>query len=141
MTARILPVEGYLPKRITDDQVGFFLTKGFMTLNTEQIGDVVVVLMPEGALDAGVAPEFKAAAAALVAPGAKVVFDLSTTRFVDSSGLGAIVSTLRKLHEVKGDVRLCCLNKPVRALFELVRMHKVFEIFNTREDAVNSYGA
>ena len=111
-----------------------------MTLITEQVGDVVVVVMPEGTLDASIAQEFKTAVASLVAPGAKIVFDLEPTRFVDSSGLGAIVSTLRKLHEVRGDVRLCRLNKPVRALFELVRMHKVFEIFNTREEAVNSYG-
>lgn len=110
-----------------------------MKLMTETVGDVKVVETPGDALDASTAPDFKAAAAVLVKPEAKVIFDMSNTEFVDSSGLGAIVSILRRLHEVKGDLKLCGLKKPVRALFELVRMHRVFEIFNTRDEAIRSF--
>lgn len=110
-----------------------------MTLTTEVIGDVRVVETPGKALDASTAPDFKVASSVFVQPQAKLIFDLSKTDFVDSSGLGVIVSTLRRIHEVKGDLKLCGLKKPVRALFELVRMHRVFEIFNTRDEAIRSF--
>ena len=60
---------------------------------------------------------------------------------MDSSGCGAILSYLRQLNTVGGDLKLCCINKPVRALFQLVRMHRIFDILNTREEAVKAYQA
>ena len=74
------------------------------------------------ALDASNAPEFKTAIGKLIAPKARMIFDMSGLKFVDSSGLGAILSCLRNLHSVSGDLKLCAMNKPVRALFELVRI-------------------
>jgi anti-sigma B factor antagonist len=105
----------------------------------ESFEDVTVVELPGAALDSSISPDFKAAASLLMKPGAKVVFDLTRTRFVDSMGLGVIVSCLRQVHAVKGELKLCGLNNAVRTLFELVRMHRVFEIFNTREEAVRSF--
>jgi anti-sigma B factor antagonist len=69
-----------------------------------------------------------------------VVFDLRELRFVDSSGLGAILSCLRQLNAKGGDLKLCEMTKPVRALFELVRMHKIFDIYVTKEQALRALG-
>lgn len=111
-----------------------------MTLNTETIGNVVIVTLPGETLDAGNAKVLKDDLAAVLQPGAKLVFDLSQLRFVDSSGLGLLLSSLRQVHHTGGDLRLCGMNKAVRALFELVRMHRIFEIFATRDEAKASYG-
>jgi len=73
-------------------------------------------------------------------PCSKVVFDLRELRFVDSSGLGAILSCLRQLNAKGGDLKLCEMTKPVRALFELVRMHKIFDIYVTRGEALRAIG-
>jgi anti-sigma B factor antagonist len=110
-----------------------------MELIVEKIGNVSVATVPGETLDAGSAKEFKAAAAPMLTPGAKVIFDLSGLRFVDSSGLGALLSCLRQLNGVGGDLKLCGTSKPVRALFELVRMHRVFQLCNSREDAVRAF--
>jgi anti-sigma B factor antagonist len=64
---------------------------------------------------------------------------LSEVGFIDSSGLGAILSCYRHLQFTNGDLRLCCLSEQVRTLFELVRMHRVFDIYGTREEAMASY--
>jgi anti-sigma B factor antagonist len=109
-----------------------------MNIIIEQLEGVMVAHLRVEALDAGNAKEFKAKAATLIAPGAKVVFELSDLKFVDSSGLGALLSCLRQLNASGGALKLCSLAKPVRALFELVRMHRVFEIFNTQEEAIRS---
>lgn len=75
----------------------------------------------------------------LVRPGARVVLDLSKVRYVDSAACGALLSAYRGLLDVGGELRLCSVARPVRALFELVRLHRVFDVYNTREEAVRSF--
>jgi anti-sigma B factor antagonist len=110
-----------------------------MQLAFEQIGDVAVSVVPVEELDASNAGEFKREIASLLEANAKLVLDLTRLRFVDSSGLGAFISCLRKLNAKGGDLKLCCMSKQVRAVFELVRMHRVFDILATREDAVRAF--
>jgi anti-sigma B factor antagonist len=111
-----------------------------MPLTVEQVGEVAIVAIPGKSLDSGNSRDFKAEVAPIVAAQRKLVFDLAALTFVDSSGLGAILSCLRQANAAGGDLKLCGLSKPVRALFELVRMHRIFEILNTREEAIRSYG-
>jgi anti-anti-sigma factor len=54
--------------------------------------------------------------------------DLNRLRFTDSSGLGAFTSCLRELNTKGGDVKPCGMSKQIRAVFELVRMHRIFDI-------------
>jgi len=112
-----------------------------MQIITEQIEDVTIALLNGELLDASNSKEFKTLATPLLVEEAKLIFDLSNLKFVDSSGLGALLSCLRQVHAAGGELKLCGMIKPVRALFELVRMHRVFEIFNTRNEALRSYGA
>lgn len=90
-------------------------------------------------LDASTARAFKDAIKPLLIQDARLVLDLSKVEFIDSSGLGALVSCLRQAHAFGGEIKLTGLRKPARALFELVRMHRVFEVFNSAEEAITSY--
>lgn len=110
-----------------------------MHLSSTNTGLATVVLIEAETLDASSAKAFKAEMAPFIADRARVVLDLSRLKFVDSSGLGAMLSSLRQLNAVGGDLRLCGMNKQIRALFELVRMHRVFEIYNSSEDAARSW--
>jgi anti-sigma B factor antagonist len=110
-----------------------------MQLAIEKVGNVAVAAMPVEELDAGNAGEFKRDIAPLLEAHANLVLDLSRLRFVDSSGLGAFISCLRKLNAMGGDLKLCGMSKQVRAVFELVRMHRVFDILATKEDAVRAF--
>jgi anti-sigma B factor antagonist len=110
-----------------------------MELTTEKVGNVTVVVLPGDQLDAGNAKEFKRDVTPLLEPRGKVVFDLGELQFVDSSGLGAFLSSMRQLHATGGELKLCAMTRPVRALFELVRMHKIFDICGTRDDAIRSF--
>jgi anti-sigma B factor antagonist len=100
---------------------------------------VTVLELPGRALDASNAREFKDATVPLLSPAAKLIIDMGNLEFVDSTGLGALVSCLRQAHAADGEIKLCRLTRSVRALFELVRMHRVFEIFNTPDEAERSY--
>ena len=110
-----------------------------MELAFEKIGDVAVSAVPVEELDASNAGEFKRDIAPLLEANAKVVLDLTRLRFVDSSGLGAFISCLRKLNAKGGDLKLSGMSKLVRGVFELVRMHRVFDILATKEDAVQAF--
>ena len=110
-----------------------------MNLVVNQMGDVAVATVPVEELDASNAGEFKRDMAPLLDAHAKMVLDLSRLRFVDSSGLGAFISCLRKLNARGGDLKLCGMSKQVRGVFELVRMHRVFDILATTEDAVRAF--
>jgi len=110
-----------------------------MAIAVETVGDVSVAVVPMEELDASNSAEFKREVAPLLEATTKLVFDLSRLRFVDSSGLGAFISCLRKLNAKGGDVKLCGMSKQVRAVFELVRMHRIFDICGTKEDAVQAF--
>jgi anti-sigma B factor antagonist len=109
-----------------------------MEMTIEKVGEVAVVELRGEQLDASNVADFKRDIAPVLEGNSRVVFDLSQLRFVDSSGLGAILSCLRRLNGTGGELKLCGLAKPVRALFELVRMHKIFDIYATRDEAVRS---
>ncbi len=105
----------------------------------EKLGSVTVVSLPVEALDASNVKEFKRDVATAIEERKRVVFDLERLNFVDSSGLGAILSFLRLLNAQGGDLKLCSMSKPVRTLFELVRMHRIFDIYNSKEEAVRAF--
>ena len=112
-----------------------------MEIVSDKIGDVGVAAVAVEELDASNAGELKRDIAPVLEANTKLVLDLSRLRFVDSSGLGAFISCLRKLNAKGGDLKLCGMSKQVRAVFELVRMHRIFDIFATREEAARAFRA
>jgi len=110
-----------------------------MELSVEPSGDVAVVGLFVDELDAGNTAEFKQQMAPILAEHQKIVIDLSAVRFIDSSGLGAMLSCLRQLSPKGGDLKLCGLSRPVRAAFELVRLHRVLDLHTTRAQAVAAF--
>lgn len=99
-----------------------------MQLVTERRGGALVVQVTEPRLDAAVAISFKEAMhAATATPEARVVLDLSAVGFLDSSGLGAVVSVMKHLG-VGRRLELAGLTPPVAKVFRLTRMDSVFVI-------------
>ena len=101
----------------------------------------VVVSFTQSNLDASSAKAFRDAMQAVTAANDNVLLDMSALSFIDSSGLGALLSCLRSMNAKNGQLRLFGMTKPVLALFELVRMHRIFLIYNSREEALQDAGA
>ena len=110
-----------------------------MKIEHEQKGKVLLVTPNESRLDAGVAQSFKSKMSELVEAGhVDIVIDLSKVTLIDSSGLGVLVSILKKLGE-KGEIRLCGLRDNIKSLFQLTRLDKVFAIYHSQAEAVESF--
>ena len=112
-----------------------------MQIETTERDDVLVVKPIVDRLDSYVATEFRDAVAATIERGhGRLVLDLSEVEFVDSSGLGAIVTTQKKLGDAR-DLVICGANDAVLRLFKLARLDKILQIVADEKDALAALGS
>ena len=99
-------------------------------------GAVAVVTPTVKRLDASVAPAFKQSVVQAIEAGdRRLLLDLQGLEFLDSSGLGALVSILKSLGS-QGAMAVCGAQGAVLSLFKLTRMDKVFAIYPDRQEAL-----
>ena len=102
--------------------------------------DAVYVLKLMGRLDASCASELKDAVLAMIdADKLKILIDMAAVDFVDSSGLGTLVTCLRSVSKAGGVFKIASLNKNPKNLFETTRLDRVFELYDDRKAALNSF--
>ncbi len=107
-----------------------------MIFETVNSGDALIIRIPGPSLDAHTSPEFKEEIKPLIDSSTQIVLDMSGLNFLDSSGLGAILTCLRRTTANGGKLALCGMQKQVRMLFELVRVHTIFKICATEDEAI-----
>lgn len=113
-----------------------------MNLHMEERGAVILLAVNEERLDAHNSGELKAQMLKLFEEGKNsLVIDLQAVRFVDSSGLGALVSGFKNASSRNGNLKLSGLQLQVKSMFELTRLHRVFEIFTDVDEALDSFSA
>lgn len=99
----------------------------------------VLILFPQGQLDASSVPSFKKECIPFMSKeGLRVLMDCGGLDFVDSTGLGALLSLLRKIEAKGGRLAFCQLSAEVASIFEITRLHKLFEIFPSAPHALQS---
>jgi anti-sigma B factor antagonist len=100
----------------------------------------VVVVTVDGQLIVGNRQELKQLVIDALDGGArKFVVDFSKTGYIDSSGLGVLVSLSKKIREQGGDLRLAGLNEDLQTLFELTKLDTLFAITRTAQDALAAF--
>jgi anti-sigma B factor antagonist len=107
-----------------------------MVIEDNKIGTLLVVKPMGNRLDADTSREFKEKIADWITQGeTRMVLNLEEVDFIDSSGLGTLLSILRNLGE-KGHLVLCGIKENVMTLFRLTRINRVFEIYNGEAEAI-----
>jgi anti-sigma B factor antagonist len=105
-------------------------------IEPETQGNVTVAAVGCDRLDASMADRFKEEMAELVSDGgARLVLDLTGVKFIDSTGIGAVASVLKR-NGPKGRMMLCGVQPTVRKVFEITRFFKIIPAADTREAAV-----
>ena len=108
-----------------------------MNLTSRTEDSLQIVAVSETRIDAAVAIDFKEAMRNETESGSStVVLDLSNVEFIDSSGLGAIVATMKQLGRER-KLALAGLTPNVDKVFRLTRMDSVFPLFSTLDGALD----
>jgi len=111
-----------------------------MDIKTELTEGITVLFVREDRVDANNSEELKAEFRRLFETGTKnLILDLQEVLFIDSSGLGVLVSGYKNASILHGSLKLSSLQSQVKSMFELTRLHRVFDIFTTVDDALQSY--
>lgn len=106
----------------------------------ERIGDVIVEIVNVERASVTEANELKERLTDAMEDGyKKIIVDLSECDFVDSSFLGVLVNSLKKVVRLEGDLKLIGFRPAVKSMFELTRLFRVFETFTSLQEAVKSY--
>ena len=105
-------------------------------LTTDTVGNILIAKIHSNRLDAESIFNFKQELVPQIkAPINMIILNLAEVTFIDSSGLGAIVS-VKKVMGNSGGLVITMPQKSVNTMFRLTRMDKIFKIFNTDEEAL-----
>ncbi len=106
-----------------------------LDIKTDRDGGVCTVVL-EGEIDVYSAPVLKKELVSAIEGGcANVIVNLEKVGFIDSSGLGVLVSALRRARERDGVVRIVCTRDNILKIFRITGLDKVFPIFGDSGEA------
>lgn len=106
----------------------------------EEIGDVVIETVNLTRATLKEAEQFKQTLITNIELGKrKIIVDISACEFVDSTFLGALVVSLKKIITAGGDIKLVGFQPKVQSMFELTRLYRVFDSFETIDEAMESF--
>ena len=111
-----------------------------MTFSLRKENGGVVVVSVDGQLIVGNRQELKQKVLQeLEGDARKFLIDFTGTGYIDSSGLGVLVSLSKKVREQGGELRLSSLNEDLRTLFELTKLDTLFRIAGSRQEGLASF--
>lgn len=106
-----------------------------LTLETT-VHESYAVVTVHGEVDLATAPRLRDCLTGLAADGhQRVILDLSETEFLDSTGLGAIVTGLKRIRARGGDLRMVCASPRVRTAFEITSLDRVLPLYGSVDEA------
>ena len=68
-----------------------------------------------------------------------LIGDLSEVDFMNSSGLGVLISSLISLRKADGDLKLCSATDRIKSLLRVSKLFTVFDMYETLDEAVAAY--
>jgi anti-sigma B factor antagonist len=113
--------------------------RAHMDITKRTKGDIVVLDI-SGEIDLYNAPEIKDIINKLIEEMKyNVIINLEKVSYIDSSGIGALISSLSNLKKYQGGLKIINVYASVRKVFELTKLTSFFEIYDSEEDAVESF--
>lgn len=112
-----------------------------MNIQTKHENGVLFVKPLDKSIEGSNSREFKGQVVDLFNEGNKnIVLNLSQVEFMDSSGLGCLISILKLMVKAEGQISICEPQEQVIRLFNLTRLNNVFRIFSKEDEALNTLG-
>lgn len=100
----------------------------------------VWVLKPLGRIDASCSGLVKDKVLSMIDDNKiRLLLDFTAVDFIDSSGLGTLVSCLNTINKAGGALKLCSFQENPKHVFEMTRLDRVFEVFEDCDEAIGSF--
>jgi len=110
-------------------------------METRSVESKPPIIEFEVEVDVYTAPQLKQQMISLLESGAReLVVDLTKVDYLDSTALGVLIGGLKRMRERDGNMVLVCPSPRIRRVFEITGLDKIFDIFNTAQDATESMG-
>nr|WP_319398479.1 STAS domain-containing protein [uncultured Carboxylicivirga sp.] len=97
-------------------------------------GHLIASIAETDRLNATVASEVKSELTEQLTGNSNLVINLSNIKFIDSTGIGVLISALKTAREHNGSFKLCEIQKDVMSLLTLMKLDKVFDICKSVDD-------
>jgi anti-sigma B factor antagonist len=110
-----------------------------MDISSRTRGEIVILDI-SGEIDLYNAPEIKDIVGKLIEQKKyNVIINLKDVTYIDSSGIGALISSLSNLKKYQGGLKIINVFASVKKVFELTKLTSFFEIYESEDEALNSY--
>jgi len=110
-----------------------------MNVTEEKIQDVTFCKI-EGEININTSPQLRKSFEDLIKSGEKkIIIDFSSVPYIDSSGLATLIELFQRLKKTDGKLRICNMSEKVRNVFEVTKLHKLFEIYDSRDLALEGF--
>lgn len=110
-----------------------------MKIREERRNDILICVI-EGEININTSPEMRKAFDKIIRDDEKkVVIDFTGVSYIDSSGLATLIEMFQRLKKTGGHMRLANMSQKAKNIFEITKLHKLFEIYDSLQDALNNF--
>ena len=110
-------------------------------MDTRTLEQSLPIIELEGEVDVYTAPQLKQQMISILEGGAKMmVVNLTKVDYLDSTALGVLIGGLKRMRERDGNLVLICPSPRIRRVFEITGLDKIFDIYNSENDAQAALG-
>lgn len=107
---------------------------------TETRKDDVIICKIEGEININTSPDLRKAFDKFIGENIKkIAIDFSVVPYIDSSGLATLIELLQRLKKIDGKLRIYNMSEKVKNVFEVTKLHKLFEICNDEQQALENF--
>jgi len=113
-----------------------------LIVNTRTVEDGILVVECAGRIVFGEeSSELRDAVKALIEEGSRIVVNLAQVTYIDSGGLGTLVSLYTTAQNAGASIKLANLTERVGDLLQVTKLLTVFDVYDTEEEAVRAFGS
>jgi anti-sigma B factor antagonist len=107
---------------------------------TETTERDVLICQIEEEINSDTSPQLRKAFADYIQKNTKkIIVDFSGVSYIDSSGIATFIELFQRLKKINGKFRICCMGPTVKNVFDVTKVIKIFEVFQTRETALKDF--
>jgi len=110
-----------------------------LKLTTRTVQDILVVNCDGRIVFGEESAELRDKVKALIAQNKRIVLNLAGVTYIDSGGLGTLVALYTTAHNAGGAIKLTDLTQRVGDLLQVTKLLTIFEVYDTEEEAIQSF--